>query len=146
MARNRNSQGRISRRGPVTREQLIYQGDGSVAVPFSTNRWTRDEYFLVDADYVPLIVGNYFYVNNDDVYSRERNHFSVRCTAWRREFGTDLVARILHQPGDSLTVDHCYHWTDNRRASVEVVTISENVRRGAALYHSGRKNRVGKVA
>jgi hypothetical protein len=139
---------RIHRLGPATELNILQQGKGTIAVPFSTNRWTSDTHFLVDADRMHLLLGHYFYVNNDKVYQSGTDHFSVRCGAFREEYGTELVYRVLHvrQLHDpELVVDHCYHWTDCREASVEIITPEENLRRGNALYSptpGGRANRV----
>lgn len=133
----------IRRRGPVTIENSIFHGDGSVSCPISTNKWTRDEYFTIDADSFPLVVGRTWYVNNTRI-SHGDLHFDIR--TGKREsdpnYATGTRDTLLHQLlhwGEAnavdLEVDHVLHWTDNRRCSVEFVTRAENVRRGRALYH-----------
>lgn len=134
-------------RGPVTTDNIIVQGDGTIAVPFSTNSHTGDEYFLIDADKLMLVIGRCFYAHNDDAYKKvPSKHYSIRSDSYRSEYGTPLVARVLHMENilpDDLTVDHCFHWTDCRRVSLDFVPAPENSRRGAAVYHRGRRKRTG---
>ena len=131
---------KIFRKGPVTKENAIFSKHGSVLCPFSTNSLTEEEYFLIDADMFKHVEGRSWYVMNTRSHVGE-THLTIVSNSPKRGSRLHWVLYQEETLDVGLSTDHLYHWTDNRRDSVEFVPLSENQSRGAAAYHSGRKNR-----
>lgn len=145
-------------RGPVTRENSIFNYEaGTVACPISTNKFTDDEYFTIDIRKFSRVEGQHWHVKpqqkNGDTVFRLRTWLSIadspvtgQVDIPRNRTGVYLHQLVFHdEVPDAMVVDHELHWTDNRRASVDFVTNAENVRRGAALFHHGKRNRRTKI-
>ena len=128
------------RRGKVTKDNSIFHANGSVSCPFSTNSHTDDEYFTIDSDLFYLVEGRSFRVMNDSAH-KGTTHYVIATDFPKK--GTRLHWLLYHEQtiAIGLTTDHLLHWTDNRRASVEFIEMRENLKRGAAIYHAGRKTR-----
>lgn len=129
------------RKGKATWSNVIVHSNGTTSVPFSTNSLTSDEYFTVDTERLSVVLGRSWRAHNDSSH-KGRMHINIR--TGNSKTGTFLLHRELFEAelqDTELEVDHILHWTDNRASSVEFVEKSENVRRGAAVYHRGRKNR-----
>jgi len=128
------SKKKIYRRGKVTRENSIFSKNGSVLCPLSSNKYTDDEYFIIDADLFHLVEGRSWSVLNDASH-KGMTHYNIR--AWV-DGGVKCLHWVLFQKqtlAKGLTTDHLYHWLDNRRASVEFVSFGKNASRGPAMYH-----------
>lgn len=146
----------FSRRGPVTRTNSIFHKDGYVTCPFSTNSWTDDEYFTIDSKQFYLVEGRCWRVHNDQA-TRGRVHLNIRTELRSQDNGiytqvahgrTALLHILLFYAETvavGLTTDHLLHFTDNRKSSVDFIPQPENTGRGAALFHKGRKNRIGVI-
>lgn len=129
---------KIYRRGKVTRENSIFNKNGSVLCPLSSNKYTSDEYFIIDSDLFHLVEGRSWSVLNDSSH-KGGVHYNIRA---RVEGKMKCVHWVLFQEETidiGLTTDHLYHWLDNRRSSVAFVSMEENLKRGPAAYH--RKSR-----
>lgn len=130
----------IRRRGPVTRANSIFHENGSVSCPLSTNRWSNDAYYTIDASMFHLVEGRCWYVQRTNQF---QSHTDIRSRC--PETGKLLLLHQVLYGGEAnargYVVDHLLHWTDNRRQSVEFVTQQENIRRGGAIYHPGRQHR-----
>lgn len=152
------------KRGPVTRQNSIFNYEaGTVACPLSTNSWTDDEYFTIDIEKFELVEGMWWCVNNVGSTLGTENYRIIGTTPrdlvpesklkFAKKFGSNhddgsrvrfyLYQLIFGEEANALglVVDHILHWTDNRRSSVDFVTPPENSRRGAALFHHGKRNR-----
>lgn len=139
-------------RGPVTRNNSIFHDNGTVSCPISTNSWSSDQFFTIDASKFSLVEGLYWHTKPQ----RANGDTVLRMRAWinkeecpvsgQKGSNPNKTGAYLHQllfhvecPSDQV-VDHIFHWTDNRRASVQFVTREENTRLGAALFHHGKRN------
>lgn len=134
---------KIYKRGKVTRENSIFNKNGSVLCPLSSNKYTSDEYFIIDSDLFYLVEGRSWSVLNDTSH-KGGVHYNIRA-------GVDGKVKCLHwvlfhketiEVG--LSTDHLYHWLDNRRSSVDFVSMKENLKRGSAMYHGKKNNRKNK--
>src|SRR5690348_9229417 len=70
------------KRGPVTRENSIFNYEaGTVACPISTNKFTDDEYFLIDIWKFDRVEGYCWHVkpqqNNGDTVFRLRTFMAI---------------------------------------------------------------------
>jgi len=131
---------KIRKRGKVTRENSIFHKNGSVSCPISSNKYTEDEYFTIDQDKFHLVEGRSWSVLNDSSH-KGGVHYNIRSKLHGK---TECLHWVLYRKETldvGLTTDHILHWTDQRRCSVEFISMHENLRRGAALYHKGRKFR-----
>lgn len=127
---------KIYRRGKVTRENSIFSKNGSVLCPLSSNKYTNDEYFIIDADLFHLVEGRSWSVLNDSSH-KGGVHYNIRARIEGKTVCVHWVLFYKQSIAKGLTTDHLYHWLDNRKASVEFVTRRVNSARGAAAYHNG---------
>lgn len=121
-------------------DNVVILPNNTAICPISTNKHSEERYFTVDADRLYLILGKSWSVLNDSAH-KGAVHLVLRA-------GYNGKAKLLHRvlfadelDGTDLTVDHLLHWTDNRRISVDLVTMSENARRGKAIYNRSIKKK-----
>ena len=127
-------------RGPVTRKNSIFIGD-YVFCPFSTNKWTDDEYFLIHSSHFSLVESRSFSVQSS---GRWLGHLYV--STWRKSTDanpTNTLHRNIRLHAllygttvypKNLVVDHRAHWTD--QINVDFVPQKKNVSRGQAQGQS----------
>ncbi len=111
---------------------------GMVLCPISTNKWTDDEFFIIDIPNFSLVEGRCWSVNND-MSHLGKNHYSLRAGVDGKP--VKLHTHLFREESviSGLQVDHLLHWTDNRRSAVDFVTHEENASRGPALLHEGSR-------
>lgn len=122
----------------VTLQNIIMLPNNTAICPISTNRHTADRHFTIDADRLHLVLNRSWSVLNDCSHKKGQ-HLVIRSNKGGK---VELLHRVLFAEelkGTSLTVDHLLHWTDNRRVSVDLVTMEENTRRGRAIYNPSRR-------
>lgn len=122
-------------------DNVVILPNNTAICPISTNKHSEERYFTVDADKLHLILGKSWSVLNDSAH-KGTVHLVLRASynGKAKLLHRILFADELDKQAD-LTVDHLLHWTDNRRISVDLVTMSENARRGKAIYNRSTKKR-----
>jgi hypothetical protein len=124
----------------VTLDNVIILPNNTAICPISTNKHSKEKHFTIDADKLHLVLGRSWSVLNDSGH-KGATHLVLRAKISGK---AQLLHRILFEnelQGTELTVDHLLHWTDNRRVSVDLVSMEENASRGKAVYNPSRRRK-----